>query len=386
MNISLKPLDVAVALALALGPGLPAADAGNYCYFGPGMGCGNNSGMADSTTVGRGVGPAPQVGIPAWGGQSSDAMAQAIIAAENGQLSTYYPRGQYCGGLYSCGGPSSPPGGYTMVAALPSGPSPADIPAWRDPGADSCTSGYFPYLYSNGSQYVLVQSFFGYGCSCFPAGARVLMADGTERLIQFVAPGDWLMGADGRPVQVRHVDRPLLGHRRMMAFADGSQIWSEEHGFWTRDAAGAEWWWSANPDQWRFEADTGHIGGLRDNASMRAGDGFEFAHMNGWVGQMIVEAEGFGPDTQLFLPRTDGVPIIVNGYVVGAGVNEDGYDYASLRWSPQAVYDNLARQALARVLWHCGTHAAQLPEDPIERARRISRLQRESPTRVAAMV
>ena len=174
-------------------------------------------------------------------------------------------------------------------------------------------------------------------CSCFPAGARVRMAGGTECPIERVQPGDWLMGADGRPVQVRYVDRPLLGERRMMAFADGSQIWSEEHGYWTRDAAGAEWWWSANPDQWRIEAETGHIGGLRDNASMRAGDGYAFAHMIGWREQAVIEVEGYGPETPLYLPRTDGVPILVNGYVVGAGVNEEGFDYKAFRWDPKRL-------------------------------------------------
>lgn len=363
MKMRYKFSTISAALALAFGSTLPMARAGNYCYFGPGMGCGNTSGMTDSTGSGW-VGPAPQLpnASPLLPSQGSDAMAQAIIAAENGQLSTYYPRGQYCGGPYSCGGPSSPPGGYTMVAALPSGPSPADIPAWRDPGAHSCTSGYFPYLYSNGSQYVLVQSFFGYGCSCFPAGARVLMADGAERLIQFVRAGDWLMGADGQPVQVRYVDRPLLGERRMMAFADGSQIWSEEHGFWTRDAAGGEWWWSANPEQWRYEAETGHIGGLHDNASMRAGNGYEFAHVDGWVKQAVVETVGYGPDTQLYLPRTDGVPIVVNGYVVGAGVNEDGYDYRAFRWDAEALVTAIAREALERVVRGLPTSAARLPE------------------------
>lgn len=346
---------MSAALALAFGSALPLARAGNYCYLGPGMGCGNYSGMTDSTGSGW-VGPAQPLTGGVLPSQGSDTLAQAINAAENGQLPTY---------AYFAYGQPSPPGGWSVLEALARGPAgpweyQTSTPQWEMP--TWCAAGNVPYLLYNGSSYALLQSEYRLGCSCFPAGARVLMADGSERPIQFVRTGDWLMGADGRPVQVRYVDRPLLGNRRMMAFADGSQVWSEEHGFWTRDVAGAEWWWSANPDQWRFEAETGHIGGLHDNASMRAGDGYEFAHLEGWVSQAIVEAVGYGPDTRLYLPRTDGVPIIVNGYAVGAGVNEAGYDYGAFRWNAEAVIAELARQALARVMRSLPTSAARLPE------------------------
>ena len=106
----------------------------------------------------------------------------------------------------------------------------------------------------------------------------------------------------------------------------------------------------------------GAIGGLRDNASMRTGAGYGFAHLCGWREQEVVEAAGYGPETPLYLPMTHGVPIIVNGYVVGAGVNEHAYDYASFRWSPAAVAKRLAQQALARVMRRQQTHAASFPE------------------------
>ena len=59
---------------------------------------------------------------------------------------------------------------------------------------------------------------------------------------------------------------------------------------------------------------------------------------------------------------THGVPIIVNGYVVGAGVNESAFDYASFRWSPEVLAENLARQALARVMRRRQTYATSFPE------------------------
>lgn len=170
------------------------------------------------------------------------------------------------------------------------------------------------------------------GYSCFPAGALVLMADGSQQLIEHIMRGDVLMGADGNPVVVQDVDRPVLGDRRMMAMEDGSLFWSEEHACWTKDHSGKQWWWAANPERWRWEASIGHMGGLRDNATLRGGDGFAFAHLDGWKGLEVHEADGFGPETQLYLPRTNGVPIIVNGYVVGAGVNQDAFEYEEFDW------------------------------------------------------
>lgn len=356
MKRPIKPTLIAAVLAMTFGSALPVAQAGNYCSLGiPGLGCGDTSGMTDATGSGW-AGPAPQLN-PGGGvmpGSSSSSLAAAMNAAENGWLPTY--TGNYSEQWQGA------PSGWSVIAMLPRGPWSSDYPDYVAASA-YCMSGYVPELIYNGSSYALQQAYFSAGCSCFPAGALVMMADGTERAIETIGVGEWLMGANGRPVQVRDVDRPILGERRMMAFADGSQIWSEEHSFWTRDAAGAEWWWSANPDQWRYEASIGHIGGLRDNSSMRAGAGFEFAHLRGgWVRREVVEAEGYGPETQLYLPRTDGVPIIVNGYVVGAGVNEDGYDYASFRWSREVVAEGIARQALARVVRRLPTFSAKLPE------------------------
>jgi hypothetical protein len=347
--MSRNAISAAIAVAFFGAPLSPAL-AGNYCYLGPGMGCGNTSGQADSTNV-HPVGPAP----PLTGGilrpsPSLDALSEAALAASNGQLPKYSTGYGHYGPL---------PSGYRNVLQLP----------MTTPGTYSSTdvcgapTPVYPFLAYNGTSYVVdFWTQTGQYCSCFPAGALVLMADGSEREIQLVRTGDWLMGADGRPVQVQDVDRPVLRTRRMMAFADGSQTWSEEHSFWTRDAAGAEWLWAANADQWRHEVEVGHIGGLRDNRTMRTGAGYQFAHLAGWLDQVVIEAAGYGPDTQLYLPRTDGVPIIVNGYVVGAGINQAAYDYESFRWAPHAVAAEITRQAIARVLRSQPTHAARLYE------------------------
>jgi hypothetical protein len=169
-------------------------------------------------------------------------------------------------------------------------------------------------------------------CSCFPAGALVLMADGTEKPIEQVVEGDMVMGALGKPVRIEGVDRPVLGSRSLMQFEDGSLQWSDEHLLWGR-RDGHEWWWGANPVRWRFEASIGHVGGLFESAGIMEGwFGTEFAHVDGWKQNDVQPVANPDPYTQLYLPYTNGSPIIVNGYVVGARVNEWDYDYRAIHW------------------------------------------------------
>jgi hypothetical protein len=169
--------------------------------------------------------------------------------------------------------------------------------------------------------------------TCFPADSQVLMSDGSWKAIQTIQVGDMVMGMSG-PTAVTEMDRPLLGQRKILRFADNSLRWSEEHAMWTRDASQSQWWWSANRKLWLREADIGAIGGLADNQSMRTGDqAVEWAHIDGWKANQIIEEPPHNFNTRLYLPRTSGSPIIVNGYVVGAGVNQTGYDYSQLDWN-----------------------------------------------------
>lgn len=171
------------------------------------------------------------------------------------------------------------------------------------------------------------------GASCFPPGSQVLMPDGSWRAIETIRPGDVVMGGNGSPAIVTEMERPFLGNRRLMTFADGSLVWSEEHAMWTRNSSGSQWWWSAGADLWKQEALTNHIGGLFDNNSIRTGNQVsEWAHTSGWKANTVEEIPNVPPEMQLCLPRTAGIPIIVNGYVVGAGVNQHLFDYATLDW------------------------------------------------------
>lgn len=166
--------------------------------------------------------------------------------------------------------------------------------------------------------------------TCFPAGSLVMMGDGTYAAIETLKPGDLVMGMDG-PTQVVRMEYPTLGKRRLLVFTDG-HTWSEEHTHWTRTSDGVEWLWAFNPGMWRSEVAQGAVAGLFDNDSLRGPDvDVEFAHVDGWRRNeiLIVEAD---PTTQLYVPVTSGSLIVVDGYVVGAGVNQWGYDYTGLRW------------------------------------------------------
>lgn len=165
--------------------------------------------------------------------------------------------------------------------------------------------------------------------TCFVAGSLVLMPDWSWKRIEQIHPGEYIMGMDG-PTQVIKIDIPVLGNRQMLRFSDGSLTWSEEHCFWAKQEE-KEWFWSANPSKWLEEFKSGDVVGLKDNSSLLHGPNIEFATLNGFEAKEIelVDAQ---PETLLFLPVTTGSPIIINGYVVAASVNEFCYDYTKLSW------------------------------------------------------
>jgi hypothetical protein len=185
-----------------------------------------------------------------------------------------------------------------------------------------------PYGYVNNAAPAPVSGGGSTDVCCFTAGSLVLMADRSWQPVETVRAGDWVMGARGpEEVQRLHVSR--LGHRHLMGFAGERLRWSEEHSFWARKD-GRQWWWSANPAMWRKEVELGVVKGLKDLYSHLRGD-VDFAHLDGFV-KRKVEVMPSTPDTLVYLPVTKGSPIIVDGYVVGASVNEFTYDYASLDW------------------------------------------------------
>ena len=70
--------------------------------------------------------------------------------------------------------------------------------------------------------------------SCFVAGTRILMADGTEKPIEQVAVGDLVVGGHGGVNRVTGIERPRLGGRRLYALNNGRAFVTAEHPFLTR--------------------------------------------------------------------------------------------------------------------------------------------------------
>ena len=68
-----------------------------------------------------------------------------------------------------------------------------------------------------------------------------------------------------------------------------------------------------------------------------------FAHVDGWKENEVLVAEGYGFDTQLYLPNTGGVPIVIDGYVISGGTNQAAFDYDRLDWDHAPCREGLAR-------------------------------------------
>jgi hypothetical protein len=194
------------------------------------------------------------------------------------------------------------------------------------PAATGGSNSVFPGVY----QYIAYSPPTVNVC-CFTADALVLMSDYSWKAIQDINIADLVMGAEG-PVKIVEMLTPLLGNRRLLKFADESLTWSEEHALWAKQSD-KQWWWSANALMWKDEVASGHIGGLFDNSTLLEGDkNTEWAHLSGWKHESVEVIESADSNTQLYLPKTDGSPIIINGYLVGAGVNQAAFDYTTINW------------------------------------------------------
>jgi hypothetical protein len=158
------------------------------------------------------------------------------------------------------------------------------------------------------------------------------MADKTWKEVQNIKEGDLVQGIHG-PVAINELYITTLGPRKMMSFDDKSLYWSEEHPLWARKD-GKEWWWSANAEIWREEVKNGIQAGLKDNDSIMTGFyGYEFATLDGWKEKHPIVSSGWLPETKLYQPRANGVPVIVNNYVVTSGTDEFSFDYTKIEWS-----------------------------------------------------
>jgi hypothetical protein len=84
--------------------------------------------------------------------------------------------------------------------------------------------------------------------SCFIGGTRVRMANGADKAIELVEPGDRVLGRGGKINRVRSVLYPMLGDRPLYALNGGTAFVTASHPFLTTDG-----WQAVDPDAARAE-------------------------------------------------------------------------------------------------------------------------------------
>jgi hypothetical protein len=160
----------------------------------------------------------------------------------------------------------------------------------------------------------------------------VLMADGSEKPIENIRLGDRVWGLSGVN-KVVAVEIPVVGQRTMLQMADGSLRYTAEHPLWTL-RAGAQWWGTHDLDEAEWEIAQGVFGGLTRSNPLRvlAHNAETYAHVDGWktLGTIEIPTSRY---TRLYHIDTDGChTMIVDGFVVSAGVDDRDFDYSSVVW------------------------------------------------------
>jgi hypothetical protein len=177
---------------------------------------------------------------------------------------------------------------------------------------------------------------------CFLAGARVAMADGTEKVIEDVVVGDRVIGAFGEVNEVLALHRPLLGANRMCNI-NGEHHTSNHHPhigpnrkFYSNDLA---WLQSATYGR---EHDVINADGITEKRMLHGLAAGRVQQLT--IGAALKTLEGARPvrtldvyelpaDTQLYNLVIGGSHTFhVDGYAVTGWPREDDFDYDA--WTP----------------------------------------------------
>jgi len=163
-----------------------------------------------------------------------------------------------------------------------------------------------------------------YASSCFIAGTKVLMADGSERAIEAVKAGDRVRGADGMVNAVVGIEKVFLAGRKLYGFNGGTPFVTEEHPFMTK--AG---WKSINPRATSAENQALIVLALKigDSVAVAQFSGPQVAGSNalaiapvlhvGWERLTRIEAIDADPSTAVFNLLLDGNhSYFADGYLV----------------------------------------------------------------------
>lgn len=158
-------------------------------------------------------------------------------------------------------------------------------------------------------------------CSCFLAGNRVLMADGSSKPVEDIVVGDLVMTNLG-PNRIAALELPTLGMTRkvieLRGLGDQCLIMSDEHPMWvSRNQAGevSEGWGTFNMNHYLYEKRNSTSPELPSALALAIDLPEQFAHVSGWVHARPV-FHHMAPETQLYnLITENGCGIFVEGFL-----------------------------------------------------------------------
>jgi len=108
--------------------------------------------------------------------------------------------------------------------------------ALYDPWGATSTTEYNYVLSANGQYYVIASvgpnGTFG---SCLAAGTRILLADGTTKMVENLQVGDILLGSNGAKNKVLDVGVMPKQDRKIYSFNDGNYFVTVDHPFSTKN-------------------------------------------------------------------------------------------------------------------------------------------------------
>lgn len=158
-------------------------------------------------------------------------------------------------------------------------------------------------------------------CSCFLAGNRVLMADGSSKPVEDVAVGDLVMTNLG-PRKVAALEQPVLGMSRkiieLRGLGDQCLIMSDEHPLWvsrTQDGVASEGWGTFNLNHYLYEKRNAVSPEMPPAVPLAIDLPEQFAHVSGWVHARPV-FHHMPPETRLYNIITEqGCGLFVEGFL-----------------------------------------------------------------------
>ena len=172
------------------------------------------------------------------------------------------------------------------------------------------------------------------------AGSGVLMADYSWKDIYNIRKDDIILGADLIPATVTESSVEFLNNQQMMSFLENPMIrFTDTFLIWAKNRE-YQWWWVENPigvqNAWKnFSKNISCTKiGLKTIDSFLLDYDVEFATLNGFEKRTVIDVTDDYLRTSItpFFRTDRSCPIIINGYVVSAGLNEYIYDYTKFNW------------------------------------------------------